>query len=229
MDYYQHQNYRMHILRLLTSLKSILGVVSTQCGGTDRQTSGGHISCFYTRIKLLPYIIFYACSSSYMSRSPKGFNSFHLLTVTLTQGKERDKDSQLSLNSMPAGRVNSALSAEMSWDLIKQNNTMRRENSSKIQDKTEKKIKMEDVEEKRVGVWPAVLLLSSDHGFDHASLHLQLSRALYRQHPQFQQASTKFNFTEIQSSKHYPALNKVTRLSIHIQSWLLHKTMLIKY
>lgn len=38
----------------------------------------------------------------------------------------RGKYSQLSLNSMLAGRVNSALSAT-SWDLIKHNNSMRSE------------------------------------------------------------------------------------------------------
>lgn len=78
--------------------------------------------------------------------------------------------SQLSLNSMLAGSVSSALSAEMSWDLRGWNQSVRGEDG-----RVRKSTKT------NAGgncVWPAVLLLSSDHGLDHSSLHLQLSWAL---------------------------------------------------
>lgn len=95
---------------------------------------------------------------------------------------------------MPAGRVNSALSAEMSWDLIRQNNTMRRGDNTEHREETSLGKKKR---RRRVCVWPAVLLLSSDHGFDHPSLHLQLPWALHTQNTQRHAASTKCHFTVI--------------------------------
>lgn len=48
--------------------------------------------------------------------------------------KRHAKYLQLSLNSMPAGRVNSVLSTEMSWDLMRQNNTMGRQDNTKYRE-----------------------------------------------------------------------------------------------
>lgn len=73
---------------------------------------------------------------------------------------------------MLAGRVNSVLSAEISWDLMRQKNHVRRWMSRR----TRKNLITEEN-----SVRPAVLLFSSDHGFNHASLHLQLSWALCAQ------------------------------------------------